>query len=224
MVHDLSLLILALAVSVDSFGVGMTYGLRKVVIPMKSIGMIAIFSGLAVILAMLIGQGIGMALTPEQAEVLGGFLIVGIGVWALYQVYRSPANAPPQEDPANLRNDRQLDAPNNLLTFEIKTFGIVIQILRRPLMADIDHSGVISMGEACVLGLALSLDAFGAGISAALFGYPILLTTVTIALMSSVFLVTGTLIGHFSAQYTWKKSFSYLPGMILVLFGIMKMF
>ena len=45
----------------------------------------------------------------------------------------------------------------------------MIQILRKPTVADFDKSGTISAGEA-LLGIALSVDSFGAGIGASLLG------------------------------------------------------
>ena len=46
----------------------------------------------------------------------------------------------------------------------------MIQILRKPTVADFDKSGTISAGEALLLGIALSVDSFGAGIGASLLG------------------------------------------------------
>ena len=53
---------------------------------------------------------------------------------------------------------------------EIASLGLVIQILRKPTVADFDKSGTISAGEALLLGIALSVDSFGAGIGASLLG------------------------------------------------------
>jgi putative Mn2+ efflux pump MntP len=45
MLPVISLLILAFAVSLDGFGVGVMYGLRKIRIPLVSIGIISLWSG-----------------------------------------------------------------------------------------------------------------------------------------------------------------------------------
>ncbi|MDI5788515.1 hypothetical protein PO124_09275 [Bacillus licheniformis] len=55
----------------------------------------------------------------------------------------------------------------------MKSLGIVIHILRKPTSADIDKSGIITGIEAFLLGFALSIDAFGAGIGAAALGFPL---------------------------------------------------
>ena len=57
-----------------------------------------------------------------------------------------------------------------IFNFEIKSLGVVISILQKPTDVDFDKSGTINGVEALVLGIALSLDAFGAGIGAAMIG------------------------------------------------------
>ena len=52
MEHIASILLLALAVSLDSCGVGMTYGMRKVSIPVRSILIIAGCSALSLAFGM----------------------------------------------------------------------------------------------------------------------------------------------------------------------------
>ena len=56
MFFSFSLVLLALAVSLDSFSVGFTYGLRKMRIPFKSILIIACCSAVTLMIAMLIGH------------------------------------------------------------------------------------------------------------------------------------------------------------------------
>ena len=51
-----SIILLALAVSLDSFSVGFTYGLRKMRIPFKSIAIIACCSAMTLTIAMLLGH------------------------------------------------------------------------------------------------------------------------------------------------------------------------
>ena len=75
----------------------------------------------------------------------------------------------------------------HVLMIELKRIGIVIQILRTPQMADVDRSGIISASEALLLGIALSLDSFGAGLGAAMIGFSPLLTALVISTASGVF-------------------------------------
>jgi putative sporulation protein YtaF len=210
MVQYFSLLLLAFAVSLDSFSVGFTYGLRKMQIPFKSILVIACCSAITLLAAMGVGNSIATFLSPEIADKIGGIVLVLIGGWVLYQFFRpsSQSNEKPEE--------------KTLVNFEIKSLGLVIHILRRPMAADFDKSGTITGIEAFLLGLALSLDAFGAGIGAALLGYSPWMMAILVALMSSVFVWSGMMCGRVFSEIRWIKKCSFLPGLVLILIGIWK--
>ncbi|WNQ09876.1 MntP/YtaF family protein [Paenibacillus aurantius] len=229
-----SLFLLAFAVSLDGFGVGTMYGLRRIRIPLLSVAIISFFSGLVILLSMQIGVLMAAFLSPGLARSVGGVILVGIGIWAVYQS-RTSETANPQaeeqgeEGEASFRTEEKTAARTGkssqaLLSIELKRWGIVIQILKTPSMADIDRSGIISPSEAALLGLALSLDAFGAGIGAALIGFPPLLTAAVIAFSSGAFITAGLRMGLRFAGKAWLHRFSILPGFILVLMGILKLF
>ncbi len=263
--HMLSLILLAFAVSLDGFGVGVTYGLRKIRIPFLSILIIACCSGLVIWLSMQAGGWLSGFLSETAAKFIGAAILIGIGCWALIQLGLSKGNdegtetsadrkMPAEADgrkrmpktdkaptPANGVTDRlkamtpanglppvdeaneTFSAPTQVMKVELKTLGLVIQILRKPQVADVDRSGSISSSEAVMLGVALSIDAFGAGLGAALLGLPALLTAAVIALSSAFFLISGTYVGlRFSAKRS-RHALSVLPGILLIMMGIMKM-
>jgi putative sporulation protein YtaF len=198
MVAAASLFLLAFAVSLDSFSVGFTYGLRKMSMPFKSIVIIACCSAVTLLPHSLTGK-------------LGGMILIAIGAWVLYQFFR-PVKEMTQEE-----------SEKTLLNLEIKSFGIVINILSRPTAADIDKSGTITGVEALLLGFALSLDAFGAGIGAALLGYSPILTSLLVAVMSSLFVAFGIKSGHLFSRFAWMDKLTFLPGVLLIILGIWKL-
>lgn len=210
MYQYLSLMLLAFAVSLDSFSVGFTYGLRKMKIPVRSIVVIAMCSAFTLMIAMGVGDLISAVLSPEWAERIGGLVLVVIGAWVLYQFFR------PEKEQTEVKDQKML------VKLEIKSLGIVIHILRKPMEADIDRSGAITGIEAFLLGAALSLDAFGAGIGAALLGFSPLVMAAAVAIMSSVFLYIGIKSGQFLSKSEWIQKFSFLPGLILIMIGIWK--
>jgi putative sporulation protein YtaF len=211
MTETFSLLLLAFAVSLDSFSTGLTYGLRKVKIPLKSISIISICSASSLLAAMMVGGAIQSFITPVWAGRIGGLILVAIGAAVLYQFFR-PEKAAEQQPPEE----------KTLINFEIKSIGLVIQILRRPLTADFDRSGTITGIEAFMLGIALSLDAFGAGIGAALLDFSPLLLAVAILCMSFIFLSSGLRMGQFFSHLKWVQRVSFLPGVLLILIGILR--
>ncbi|GIP33736.1 sporulation membrane protein YtaF [Paenibacillus sp. J2TS4] len=224
----MSLLILALAVSLDGFGVGATYGLRQIKIPVLSIVIIALCSGITILLSMQIGDWLSRLFSPSMANALGAFILIGIGIWSLYQIFPKKDEAKERPDSAKLATSEASAAQDQegneaLVRIELKRMGLVIQILKTPSVADIDRSGIISPSEAALLGLALSLDAFGAGIGAALLGYNPYVTSTVIAVSSGAFLAAGLNIGLRFAGLTWMRKMSILPGCFLIIIGIIKL-
>lgn len=207
----IALMMLAFSVSLDSFGVGLTYGLRSMRLPVKSLLIITGCSAVTLLGAMGIGTVMTHWLSGHSAERIGGVILLMIGVWALYQVFRPE------------KKDKNRSSSNLLFNMEIRSLGIMIQILQSPTKADMDDSGAITGIEAVFLGLALSLDAFGAGIGAALIGFSPLLTALFVSSMSALFVLVGMKMGHWFAHLEWVNKLSVLPGVLLILLGLWKL-
>lgn len=208
---SLSLILVAFAVSLDSFSVGLTYGLRKLKIPFKSILIIACCSAFTLTLAMFVGKMITHLFSPATLDTIGGIIFVLLGMWILYQFFR-----PEEEETAKLEE-------KIIFKVEIKSIGLVINILKKPTTADLDKSGSITGVEALILGIALSLDAFGAGIAAALLGYSPVILAIAVAAMSFIFLTLGIQIGKWFSKLAWMRMFSFVPGVVLILMGILRL-
>src|SRR5699024_11112507 len=136
-----SLIILAFALSLDSFSAGLAYGLRAIRVPLKSVCIIGLCSARSLSIAMLFGQLLDSFLSPVAANRFAGTILILIGTLALYQVFRP---------------ERPLTDEKVLFKLEIRSVGVVINILKKPQQADFDQSGTITGLEAFVLGIALS--------------------------------------------------------------------
>jgi putative Mn2+ efflux pump MntP len=249
MLPFLSLAFLALAVSLDGFGVGVMYGLRKIRIPLLSIAIISVCSGFVIFASMQIGAFAARYLPPAFAKAMGAVILIGIGIWAIIQMWRQRQDSgqdsltPATVDPQTVRmgagtpavslqaEAKQTQAQaqadeggiRTVLRIEMKRMGLVIEILRTPSLADVDRSGYISSSEALLLGIALSLDAFGAGIGAAFIGFAPVLTAAVIAVASGLFITLGLRVGLTFADTRWLQRLAVLPGCILIAMGIMKL-
>lgn len=210
MANAFSIILLALAVSLDSFSVGFTYGLRKMRIPFKSIAIIACCSALTLTIAMLIGHLLQQVVSSEFAGKMGGVILIILGVWVIYQFFR------PEKEKDILPHEKVI------INLEIKSLGLVIHILKKPMSADFDKSGTITGVEAIMLGLALSLDSFGAGIGAAMLGYSPGYLALAVALLSSLLVFLGIKLGSYLSQITWLQRFTFLPGILLIIIGVWK--
>jgi len=211
MVQLFSLLLLAFALSIDSFSVGFTYGLRKMVMPFKSVLIIACCAGFSLLLAVSIGHGLAKIFSPSITAGIGGIILIALGAGVIYQYFRPDKEKPVQKQ------------EKTILNFEIRSLGLAINILKKPLSADFDQSGTITGIEALALGFALSLDSFGAGIGAAMLGFSPYYLAIAVAIMSPTFVVFGIKIGTFFQKFEWIQKFTFLPGVLLIIIGIWKL-
>ncbi|AJS59573.1 sporulation membrane protein YtaF [Paenibacillus sp. IHBB 10380] len=223
-----SLMLLAFALSLDSFGVGITYGLRKMKIPLLSIVIISMLSGVIIYLSMQVGVLLSHVVSETVASVVGATILIVMGSWSLVQLLLQKeksvvADVPKQNSVVAEYDQAEEVLERPVFSLEIRKFGLVIQILRTPSSADVDKSGSISGFEAMWLGIALSLDAFGAGLGAALLGFSPLWTAVVIAVFSGSFLVMGMKAGFRFATKSWTRHVTALPALMLIIMGIMKL-
>lgn len=241
--HIFSSALLAMALSLDGFGAGVTYGLRKTRIPLLSVLIISLCSGLVLGASMQAGALLQRFLSPSVASVIGAAILILLGLWSLYQQVRrkSESDVQPvsskdiskslmetkasdhQKSRREVNTAGQLHLQRAVFSLEIPKVGVVIQILRSPSKADLDDSGSISPWEAMWLGIALSLDAFGAGLGAAMLGFSPLGTAAVVSLFSGIFLVLGMRVGLRFASKGGMRFISYLPAFLLIVMGIMKL-
>ncbi|HHV57736.1 MAG TPA: sporulation membrane protein YtaF [Firmicutes bacterium] len=159
---ELSALVLALAVSLDSLGVGFAYGAKKVRIPPVSLFLLSGLSMAAMYSSMLAGRVLAGLLPAASSRWLGGAILIGMGLSSFFTAWRS---------------QRKKTGEDKLLSLRIRPLGLIIQVIEEPGRADLDDSGEISSGEAVLLGAALALDALGAGLGAALTAFPPFITS-----------------------------------------------
>lgn len=212
-------LIFALAVSLDGFGVGLAYGIRKVQVPGLSLLIICLTSTLAITLSMLFGSLVAGIISPAFAEKIGSVIMVAVGTWILLQ---SLANL--RREKNKLTGWEKATATENkpILNLKIPPLGIVVQILREPIRADFDCSGIISVKESLALGLALAMDALGAGFGAAVAGLKFLLVPLFVGIFKLIFVSSGLYLGQRWGLKAMGEKGAVLPGIILIVLGLMR--
>lgn len=219
----LYIIFLAVAISLDGFFVGFTYGLRKIKVSLIPLLIISAVSGIVIMLAMILGTTLGGLILPETAEVIGSIILIGVGIMVFYETYKSlVVEKEVKEGYSVIYADEDQKEPQELFSWNIKPLGIIINILRKPIKADFDSSGSISNYEAVFLGLALALDALGAGFGAALSGFSPLLIPLIVGLTKFIFLYMGNLASS-SCKQLLNTKLAYLSGFILILLGVIKL-
>ncbi len=211
----LSVLALAVALSLDSLGVGVAYGLRRIRVPGSLYLIVAACSGALMGLSMLAGGSLSGCLTPVLARRAGGLILVAVGLWQVlqgWQGYRQSLAGP---------GDAGLPGPRQLAKLDLRALGLVVQILVEPATADLDRSGVIETPEALALGLALGLDSLGAGFGAAMAGYDLAAVPI-VALTCAAFVRLGlAAAGRAAVDRALRKAF-FVPGVLLIVLGALR--
>ncbi|MFD1065888.1 sporulation membrane protein YtaF [Oceanobacillus locisalsi] len=203
------MLLLVIAVSLDGFSVGITYGMRQIRVPFLSLFIIMFCSGLIVFLSMEVGDFLRSFITPHGASMLGGGILIFLGIFSLISMFRSRETETAESG----------EQPSSSVKLEhVKT------VLSRPKEADLDKSGTISINESILLGFALALDAFGAGIGAAMLGYSPLITALLTAGMSGLFLFSGMMFGNYLWRIPALQRLSFLPSIFLITLGCWNIF
>lgn len=215
--HIMTYIGIALAVSFDGLAVGALYGAKRLCVPSMSLVSVSALTGALMSCSMKAGRLLGGLASHEGAGFWGGVIMVGLGTWQGWQTCLEMLNektrvtagdAPPAYRPHALSRHPRLA-------------GTVVQILREPLAADQDSSGVIDSRESIALGLALGLDAFAAGFGASLSGFSLLIVPL-VAVACPLFLVLGCRLGRgFRSSSAFGKCYA-LPAVVLVSIGLLK--
>ncbi|MBY0083620.1 sporulation membrane protein YtaF [Brevibacillus brevis] len=218
----LALLLVSLAISMDSVSVGLTYGLRNMRMPFLSLVVVSGCSFAVVYGVMLVGSSLTEWLTPEIGQYIGAAVLILMGLFTLWRLIATRSGTEDQESTAVVAAEKQEEQEPIVLLSQFRIFGVMIQILKDPSKADADRSGHIMGWEAVMLGLALSLDAFGAGISLTFLGYSPLHVALCIAVMSALLLVIGIALGRRAGKARWLTRLTWLPPILLICIGVAK--
>ncbi|MBU7006760.1 sporulation membrane protein YtaF [Phosphitispora fastidiosa] len=213
----LSIIAFATALSLDGFGVGISYGMRKIRIPVLSLVVISLTSSTAIGLTMLSGHFVSQYISAEMAEIIGASILILVGLWILLQTWsKKESHIKPGEKSVGEHNPEC----QTILDFKIEAFGLVIKIMREPTVADFDKSGFISVKEALLLGLALAMDAIGAGFGAAMTGFTPVLTPLIVGIVKFLMVSLGVILGRRYAVNWLGNRAAVLPGWVLIMLGV----
>jgi putative sporulation protein YtaF len=190
-----AVLLFALALSMDGFGMGLSYGLRRIKIPFFPLFVICLFSALAIAFSMTFGIVLAFFLPNGSAVILGALVLVVVGLWIILQQYF-----------LNLWD------------------CLIINILKEPVQADLNKSGEIDLKEAFFLGFALAMDALGAGLGAAMSGYSLFWTSLLVGATEFIMINSGIIVGQRLQIDRLKKTATILPGGIIIILGLTKLF
>ena len=217
----LNCLFLAISSSIDSLGIGITYGIKNTKITIGAKSILFFISFIISIISIYFGNLLKFIFPDFLIHYLGSFLLILMGLFMCFQSVKVSKKEYKIENDKNLKI---LDT-EKIYSFFIKCLGITIKIIKNPSSSDLDKSNVIDSKEALFLGLALSLDSFCIGI-----GFSMLNTfSIIFPLLTSCFQLFFLSLGNYCGKKLY--SFSKLPdniwstisGILLIIIGFCKM-
>ena len=198
----MAVLLYILSVNLDSIGVGLSYGLRKIHISNRASFVCALVSAMCFALSFFLGGYLNSILSPLLGKILGRAILFLLGLWIILNSF------------TNVKERK----------FSIKPLGITILILRDPVICDFDNSSKIDTREAVYLALALSLDSVAVGFGAGLSGISAWYLPILIGITQFLFLKLGKAFGEkLRTLKISPKIWTVLSGIILILLAIVHM-
>ncbi|ERJ12675.1 sporulation membrane protein YtaF [Haloplasma contractile] len=206
----LSMILMSVALSIDGLGVGLAYGVRGIKIKLFHIVLISCSAAFVMGISILLGQVIKTIIPDDFDRLIGGTILLLIGLWQLIEGWKR----------TKLKNLKESGCQSVVLVkIKIKLLGIILQVVCDPREADLDHSGDIDFKEAILLGIALNIDALGAGIGAGVAGFSMILAPIS-ALFLFVSLLLGLYIGKNYISSSLKEKSYLFTALILILIGM----
>lgn len=213
-------LVLALSSSIDSLGIGITYGIKNTRISVLAKIVLFTISFSISVLSIWFGDMMKHLFSDFTTKLIGNIILIGMGVFICFQSFRknnSDTDFPP------LLGTKNYD--EKIYSFFIDFLGITIQIIKNPTSSDLDSSNSIDSKEAFFLGFALSLDCFCIGACGSVLGINSFLFPLFISVFQLVFLSIGNLFGKklHAFSHLPDNVWSIISGLLLILIGTVRL-
>lgn len=218
----LSGILLAISLSMDALGIGVSYGLRGKKVPLLPKVIISLISLAFTAAAIGIGNIIVLFLPDQLAKLIGSGMLGVLGVAIIIQAL-SKKEGEVEPEPEVQRPQRKI------WEIALKPLGLTIKIIRNEIYGNGSKAysaAIMGIRESLYMGVALSIDSFGAGISSAVSGINNFFVPVMVGLCQFIFLSLGIFCGQklTSIKKADPKIFMLLSGAILVVLAIIRYF
>lgn len=197
--------LLALSMSMDALGIGISYGVRGIKVPLASRAVICLMSVAITGAAVFLGGAITSLLTPFAARLIGSLMLALLGGFIICQAFIK-------------KKEKKEKRCGTLARVFIKPLGITVSIVRDPCVCDFNKTGSIDLAESVYLGVALSIDSFGVGVSSAVSGLNSMIIPFAAGLCQLCLLCMGDAVGAKLKKTQWGESkiWNIISGALLV--------
>lgn len=208
----LEIILIAAAICIDSFALGITYGIRKIKVPKVAILMITLVTTGVLGVSVLSGHIISQLISKFAASLISSIVLIGLGLFFMLEGYIKHLVA--------ARSAKESEG--KLINFRVPKLGIIIDIALDVTKADLDVSGDINIKEALYIGSILSVDSLGVGFGYAMGDMNALYFLAAVFIINVITLICGLKLGGKIEDYKSNLKTSLLPGFILLAVGILK--
>ena len=203
-------LFLSVALSLDVFVAGFSYGMNNIRIPWASAFIIDAICSLTLGAALIVGALLGSRIPPGLTTALSFVILLLLGIVKLL-------------DGLAKTLIHRYGAISSNFHFSFCSFRFVLSLYADPQAADLDHSKTISPKEAASLATALSLDGCAVGFGAALDGAAGSLALFFCSLIvEAAALFLGVTLGTRAAK-SLPFNAAWISGIILLLLAFLKL-
>jgi len=201
-VHNLFLtFFISLSNNFDNIGVRIAYSLRGITISNPMNLWIAVITFFITAFATYSGKLLSTLFTKQTSSMIAMLILTAIGLWMIIDYYRKRSDNVIQES-------GEENGPG------------ILHVLANPEKADMDMSKHIDFKEATLLGIALSINNVGGGLSAGMIG----LSSFWVGLLSAVICFVAFWAGNFMSEFFIKWNISnkatVVAGIVLIAIGI----
>ncbi len=202
-------ILLVLALVIDAFIACFAYGTKGIRIPWPSALLIGGVGTGILILSMTISTQFQRFLPPGLCSALSFAIIFGLGFLSVFQNAVKSALA------------KRTDTAKNL-KFRWAGISFAVTVYLDETQADADHSKVLSLREALLLGTVLSLDSFGIGFGSGFSSHHLLFLYVLSLFLHPAAVMLGRLLGEKTAGKL-PDGFSSLGGVLLIILAFIRL-
>lgn len=193
----LSILLFTFSLSIDSFLMSISYGIHKIKIPISSNFLLSFISTFMLGISFLSANLLKNGCNNTFCTILSFLILFGLGIY------------------------RILETPIKHFVAKRKFHHSFIRIYSDEKTADFDHSNHLSIKEAWVLGITLSLDSLASGIGIGLTTSSYSLFLLFTFLWSVLMIFLGTKLGKF---LSYRSYWNWLSGCLLIFLAFTRFF
>jgi putative sporulation protein YtaF len=209
--HLLSIFLLAVSTSLDNFGVGIAYGIRRVCIPFASNLLIAVMNCAGTMIAMIAGERLFFFMEPKTASFIGSALFLAAGSLVLT---RTIARKLRGQEVVNGAGAGTADISGK------PAIARAMMIINRPDIITLHCEDHVRLKEGFLLAMALTFSNLVTGVGAGLIGLNLAFTTLFIFVFSILAVSAGLRLGGYTGRHWFGGLSDPVAGLLLIAIGI----